>query len=422
MRKKNIIIISLIVILMILSVGIKIYKKNNEPKKYNLDFGSETHFDYKIIKQANTHYKENYMISPLSIAYALSILREGSTDNTKKELDDLLGDYRLLNVVNVKDKISLANALFIKERFKNSVKNEYVSKLTNDYDAGVIIDEFKTPKKINEWVNNKTFNMIKDPIDELPDSFVLGIANAIAIDVEWEQKFENCETRKDSFNLTDGTKLDTAFMHTEDTFEYFETKGAKGIIKDYGIYDYKTGERINRYSSNYDKNNTVELEYIAILPEDLNDYINNFNLEELKNIEKNTTKYDSKTELHMYLPKYKYDFDYSDFEDDLKKLGMIDAFDPNNASFKNISNEQISVSKAIHKSHIEVSEEGTKAAAVTMFLITDGMALADEKEIINIKFDKPFIYLIKEKKSDNIWFFGTVYEPMKWEDNDSVCK
>ena len=51
----------------------------------------------KIIKQANTHYKENYMISPLSIAYALSILREGSTGNTKTELDNLLGDYKLLD-------------------------------------------------------------------------------------------------------------------------------------------------------------------------------------------------------------------------------------------------------------------------------------------------------------------------------------
>ena len=41
------------------------------------------------------------------------------------------------------------------------------------------------------------------------------------------------------------------------------------------------------------------------------------------------------------------------------------------------------------------------------------------KKVINIEFDKPFIYIIKEKNSNNIWFFGTVYEPMKAEDNDA---
>ena len=44
-------------------------------------------------------------------------------------------------------------------------------------------------------------------------------------------------------------------------------------------------------------------------------------------------------------------------------------------------------------------------------------AAIEEKKVISITFDKPFIYIIKEKNKDNIWFFGTVYEPMKIEDN-----
>ena len=75
------------------------------------------------------------------------------------------------------------------------------------------------------------------------------------------------------------------------------------------------------------------------------------------------------------------------------------------------------VDEAIHKTHVEVSEKGTKAAAVTAFTTKEFSAAIEDKEVINISFDKPFLYVIKDKRYKNIWFFGVVYEPMKWEDN-----
>ena len=45
----------------------------------------------------------------------------------------------------------------------------------------------------------------------------------------------------------------------------------------------------------------------------------------------------------------------------------------------------------------------------------------EPKTTIQIEFNKPFIYIIKDKNSDNIWFFGTVYEPLKWEENTNTC-
>ena len=77
----------------------------------------------------------------------------------------------------------------------------------------------------------------------------------------------------------------------------------------------------------------------------------------------------------------------------------------------------IYVSDAIHKSHIELSESGTKAAAVTIFTFDKNAIIEKTKETINISFNKPFLYLIKEKNNNNIWFAGIVYEPMKFEDN-----
>ena len=69
-----------------------------------------------------------------------------------------------------------------------------------------------------------------------------------------------------------------------------------------------------------------------------------------------------------------------------------------------------------------MNENGTKAAAVTIFILDKNAAYIEPKDKIEVKFDKPFIYIIKEKNSDNIWFFGTVYTPSKWEENVNICE
>ena len=392
---------------------------NDNPIKYNVNEGSNTNFEYKIIKEANKGYKTNYMISPLSMAYALSILREGASNNTKTELDNVIEDYSLLSLVNVKDRISLANALFIKEKEKKAIKESYTNKIKNNYGAEILFDEFKTPDKINNWVSKKTFKMIDSVLDEIDPNFVLGIVNAIAIDVKWKKTFECSQTTKDTFTLKDGTEFDSAFMHSDSNLSYFEINGAKGIIKDYETYDYLTGNSYSNIDSNYDKNNTVELEYIAILPDNLDEFINNFSINTLSDIYKNIN---TKDKINLALPKYTYDFTYDNFKKDLKNLGIKDAFDDRNASFENITGDNsLYVDKAVHKSFIDLNEYGTKAAAVTAITLNYKSAI-DQRKVINISFDKPFIYLIKEKKSNNIWFFGTVYEPIKWENHKCETK
>ena len=187
-------------------------------------------------------------------------------------------------------------------------------------------------------------------------------------------------------------------------------------------YDTKTNEVV------WEENeNTVALEYIAILPnKDITEYLKTFNANELNNLLKTKKSSDSKTDINYSLPKYTYDYTYEEFQTMLNQLGMTDAFNGSLANFKKMVNEdselELFVSKSIHKTHIELSESGTKAAAVTVFILDKNTAFIEKKEVINIEFNKPFIYIIKEKNSNNIWFFGTVYEPIKWEDNTNLCK
>ena len=376
-------------------------------------------FDFKMIKEVQKTHKENYMISPLSIATALKMVSEGANGNTKTQIDNLLKDYTINNNLNVKDRISIANLIFIRDTYKNDIKEEFKNKIKTNYDSEVMYDEFKTPKPVNDWISKKTYNMINNVIDDLSSDFVLGLANAIAIDVEWENKFECNKTTKEEFTKDDNTTVDVAMMHSTNDITYIENNNAKGIIKDYAVYDKETGKIVDERNEN-----TVELEYIAILPNtNIDDYINKLDNNELNNLLSNKKEASKNLDINLSLPKYTYDFDYKDFQDGLINLGITDAFNSSNANFSNISDIKIFISKAIHKSHIELSENGTKAAAVTVFIFEKNAMVENKKEVIDIKFNKPFIYIIKEKNSNNIWFFGTVYEPLKWEENDiNNCK
>jgi serpin B len=121
----------------------------------------------------------------------------------------------------------------------------------------------------------------------------------------------------------------------------------------------------------------------------------------------------------MNIPKYYYAFDLDKFKQILFENNITKAFEED-ADFS-IINEDLFVTDTIHKTYIEFGEEGTKAAAVSIVNMTDNAAPV-EKEQIQIDFNSPFLYIIKEKNSTNLWFFGVVYEPMPWEEYNKLIE
>ena len=213
--------------------------------------------------------------------------------------------------------------------------------------------------------------------------------------------------------------METEMMHK--TFEYgnlkyIQNKEATGIIIPYKKYD-KDGKETFEDASN--------LEFVAILPKkDINIYINNLDNDKLNDLYTSAKEITDDIEIDLSLPRFKYNYELENFKEVLMKLGIKDAFDPNDANFTNImdSNDEIEniyVGEAIHKTHIDLNEKGTKAAAVTYFGMYKNTAMPKIKEKIEIKFDKPFIYMIKDTKTNEMLFFGVVYEPNEW--NGSTC-
>ena len=88
-------------------------------------------------------------------------------------------------------------------------------------------------------------------------------------------------------------------------------------------------------------------------------------------------------------------------------------------SDRNEEIRNIYVGEAIHKTHIDLNEKGTRAAAVTYFGMYKATGFMKEKEKAVITFNKPFIYMIKDAETGELLFFGVVYEPNKWQ--GSTC-
>jgi len=370
---------------------------------------SKTDFEFSFLKMENN--KKNMVYSPLSIKYALNMLQEGASNNTYAEINKVIGNLELPKYPNNGKILSLANSLFVKNRYYNSVKTEYMKTLNEKYDAEVKQDEFKNAKNINQWIEDKTLGIIKDMVkDKLvqdPDVVML-IINALAIDMEWIYQFSFDKTRGEAFYMDNGQKMTATMM-------FLKEISSKNVA-------YYMDDDITVLTMDLKDYDGTQLEFMAIMPnENLSDYINNISKEQINQIDKKLKfASDESDGVNIRIPKFKFDYDLG-LKQDLKNLGIRDAFDLYRADFSNMSNtNDLFVSDAFHKADIEFTEKGVKAAAVTVIvMMTNGTMIFREKYPVNIIINKPFMFVIRDKKTKEIWFTGTVYEPNSWENDKS---
>ena len=404
----GLVIIFVVVFLVILLKVSKVFKKEEVmPKIIKQKSELTGNFNIDIIKKTNEKNNNvNYLISPYNIEIALNMLREGASGGTKEELDKVIGK-RNINNVSIKDKLNIANALFIKDDYKLDVKDSFINVLNSKYQAEMLYDKFDSPKIINDWVKNKTNGMIEKILDQMNKDFVLGMASALAMDVNWQDSFSCNDTKGEDFTKINNSKINVQMMHKtyESNAKYIKNKDMEGIIIPYETVD------------------SSRLEFVAILPNNkVDDYINNLTKEKLDSIFNNQTLATEKYHINLSLPRFTYSYEVEDFIEVLKNMGIKLAFDPELANFKNMIDiyENVYVGEAIHKTRIELNEKGTKAAAVTYFgMFKNSAMLEKDYEEVDIKFNKPFIYLIRESNTGEILFFGSVFEPDKW--NGSTC-
>lgn len=458
-------------------------------------------FDLKFLQLENE--AKNKIYSPLSIKYALAMLKDGAVGDSKTQIENLIGDYKPKAYLNNENR-SLANALFVRDTFKQSILESYINDINTKYNAEVIADPFTNANNLNNWINEKTLGIIPTLVQ---DDFVIDkdfiLANALAIDMDWNYQIQ-CELDNDSVPCL---KYSVRYSH-EDYSDSVAT-----IMEIYGKPDYESitfnnqeniksariGASINNYdiikelgedkirstikqeytewlvsdegkeatapeqdvdkyvdkymselASNYgevafstdftmydDENVKVfakdlkeydgdTLQYVGIMPktvklenyistitaENINKLINN-----LKPIETASFKEGVVTKIKGNIPIFHYNFELQ-LKKDLMGLGVEDVFDQGKADLSNLTTTKSFISDAIHVADIDFSNNGIKAAAVTSMAgvgATGGPHFEHLWDVpveeIDLTFDNPFLFLIRDKATGEIWFAGTVYEP-----------
>ena len=145
---------------------------------------------------------------------------------------------------------------------------------------------------------------------------------------------------------------------------------------------------------------------IIILPSkktDINAYIEN-KLCQKNNLNDIINKLEY-AKVHLELPKFELEFDKR-LNDDIKKLGMKKIFNSNEADLSGLyGNGGLFVSQIIHKTQLNVNEDGTEAAAVTLIAVDDAAMEEPQKEIVHkMKVNRPFLFLLKN------WRFPDGYD------------
>ena len=464
-------------------------------------------FDIAFLKFENNG--KNKVYSPISMKYALAMLSEGSAENSKTQIDRLIGDYKSNKYIN-NEHMSFANAMFIRNTFKDSVKDEYKNNLKEKYTAEVIFDDFNDASNMNKWVSDKTFGLINNLFGEAVKNEDFELTNALAIDMKWNNQIQ-CASGSDvpcrrysvhylhekikgqDYQYSDGTnyiitddgysalkfdgkdniksvEVKAAFnnydavkeigeakiieevgkayrewLETEDgqsnvKYGYAETDVDKYLKKyieelnsNYGNEAYSTDfllyndENIKAFAKDLKESDGTTLQYIGIMPknESLKDYIDKLEVSDvgnvisgLKEMKKENFKDGVVTLIKGRIPLFEYEYTL-DFKNDLQKMGITDVFDASKANLSGMLKKDSTeyIASATHKAKIEFSNDGIKAAAATKGggAGSTGAGFNYLYEVpveeIDITFDKPFIYLIRDKKTNEIWFVGSVYEP-----------
>lgn len=388
-RKEMLFIIGALLICSIfLLTGYIVHNKKGSGTKPNISLNKNNKFDYKFIKQIEGN--DNTLVSPLSMAYLLSMIQSGAKGSTLNELNIALDNYDLQPMENIDSKISMANSMWINNRYKNDINNTFATALKINYHSEVLYDEFANADNINKWVSEKTYNMINElfPSDSVNSAdTIMALVNAIGINFKWDEEFDCNKTLMGNF-------LDKNVYMMNSNEKYLESDYYTGFIKDY--------EKLSDNS---------QYEFIGLLPKkDIQDVINNISNDVIKNSI-------TESKAHIQIPRFKYEYNVNNVKGILESLGIKDMFNKEKANFGGIA-EDIFVSSIVQKTYIDFMESGTKAAAASGGAF-DIKSAAEEKEVI---FNKPFVYLIRKKGSNNIYFIGIVNTPIEYDETKDVCE
>ena len=368
------------------------FAQDDAPKEISLTpserelVSSNNDFAFNLFRMA--HGDKSQVLSPLSITYVLSLLKNGVTGLSKEEINNVLGfanasDEEInalckklvdgMNTLDNQTKVVSSNGIFVNYGYK--VKDAFAEMADTYYNVVPETLDFFDPGTldyINKWASDHTEEMIKQVLSEdefnpLAASYLL---NALYFKGEWTHHFDKSKTRPTDF---DGGKATADMMYQESDFYYAKNELYQSVVLPYGnksfqmiVFLPQKGKSIDDILASLDGSNWLSNNYDAA------------------HVKLSFPRFEATTDIRL--------------NDIMASLGMprVFAYD----EITEFCDAALHIGLMKQASKIRVDEEGTEAAAVTVVETRKGM-----NEIV-FEANRPFLYVISEQSTGSILFIG----------------
>ncbi len=350
--------------------------------------------------QEQPEEQKNILISPVSVLLALTMTANGAAGDTLAQMENTFGlplprlnaylqAYVAALPQTEQGRLHVANSIWLKDGVGMTVQPEFLQLNAAYHGAAVYQEPFdaETLTKINDWVKLHTEGMIDSILQQISPAAVTYLINALAFEADWEEPYIDRQVRLDIFTKEGGGQHKVNFMYSTEQV-YLQDENTTGFIKYYAGRDYA---------------------FVGLLPAvgvRLDDYVAALSGDKLYQLLQNAEE----QEVSVAIPRFTGDYELK-MRDVLQRMGMVDAFDAGLADFSAMATmldgQNLFISEVLHKTHIEVDEQGTKAAAVTAVEIECG-AMPSEENLKIVELNRPFVYLLIDCREQLPLFIGAV--------------
>ncbi len=351
-------------------------------------------------------HRGNVIYSPSSAHLSLSLLAAGARGETRAELEralggDLGGVHRAANAVLLswlgsrehRTVLSAADRVFVDERAR--VVPRYQALIRDRYGARTLSVDFQHDAAdvragIGEWAREATGVELAPPASAITSRTRLVVVSPIRFVGPWDEPFPARETRSEPFRRADGSIVSVPTMHVEGMFGLTETDDVQVVE-----LPYKGGH----------------FGLVLVRPRDGASLDSIGRPTAVRWREWRRGIDEGRRGVRLALPRFAVTSEPIDVAAPFREAGIRAVFDRDRADLGGLSDSgaTLFVDSLVQRAAIEVDEEGTRAEAVT---VETGMArTAQPPRSVEVRFDRPFLFILRDREFDVPVFVGRIEDP-----------
>ena len=342
----------------------------------------------------------NVFLSPLSASFALGMTANGADGGTWAEMRDVLGfegleeaainaSFRdlmaLLLGLDPRTDLGLANSIWTRDGYP--VVPDFYDRARTYFDAEVTELDFSdpgAPGTINDWVEDATGGRIEEMVGTLSPQTVMILLNAVHFKGDWTYKFDPRNTATGPFALADGSSAPVPLMRQMRPFRGFHVGGVRGVEMPYGAGAFTA---------------------VAVLPPEDTSARELVATLDAATWADWTARLDGAepSETVVVFPRLEIAYE-QELNEALQSLGMNAAFGGGADFSRMVPGGGVWIDLVKQKTFLRIDEEGTEAAAATSVVVV-------ESAPPELRFDRPFLFALRERFSGTILFIGIIGDP-----------